>query len=118
VLAWAVVIFALSSIPGNALPKVPGEQTDKLVHGIVYLVFGLACGRSLAATTRLTAGRRVALAFLLATAYGVTDELHQLFTPRRSCDWHDVVADAVGGFIGAVLAVTLLARRARPPTRP
>ena len=57
-LAWAVVIFGLSSIPGNALPEVPGAQTDKLVHGIVYLVFGLACGRSLAATTRLTAGRR------------------------------------------------------------
>jgi VanZ family protein len=114
VLAWAVVIFGLSSIPGNALPKVPGAQTDKLVHGIIYLVLGLVCGRALAATTGLAAGRRVALAFLLATAYGVTDELHQLFTPRRSCDWHDVVADAVGGLLGAVLAVTL-ARRAPKP---
>jgi VanZ family protein len=116
VAAWAVVIFGLSSIPGNALPDVPGAQTDKLVHGLVYLVLGLVCGRALAATTGLGLGGRVALASLLATAYGVTDELHQLFTPRRSCDWHDVVADAVGGLVGAVLAARLSARRS-PPRR-
>jgi VanZ family protein len=57
----------------------------------------------------------VALACLLATLYGVTDELHQLFTPRRSCDFYDVVADAVGGLLGAVLAAALVARRRDQP---
>jgi VanZ family protein len=85
-------------------------QADKLVHGLTYLVLGLLCGRALRAATTLAKGRRVALAFLLTTAYGVTDELHQLFTSGRSCDWHDVVADAVGGLLGAVLAATLLER--------
>jgi VanZ family protein len=118
VFAWAVVIFGLSSIPGNALPNLPGAQTDKLIHGVVYLVLGLLSGRALGATTGIRRGRRVALACLLATAYGVTDELHQLFTPRRSCDWHDVVADAVGGLAGAVLAATLLARPSPEPAAP
>ena len=117
VFAWAAVIFGLSSIPGSSLPEVPLAQADKLVHGAIYLVLGLLLGRALAAATRLPKGGRVALAFLLATAYGVTDELHQLFTPRRSCDWHDVVADAVGGLLGAVLAATLFARR-RSPNQP
>jgi VanZ family protein len=116
-MGWAVVIFGLSSIPGTALPELPAAQADKVVHGVVYLVLGLLCGRALRATTRLGAGHRVALAGLLATVYGVTDELHQLLTPRRSCDWHDVVADAVGGLLGAAVAATLVARGPRQPEK-
>lgn len=115
-LAWAAVLFGLSSIPGNAFPEVPGAQTDKLVHGVLYLVLGALLVRALRVTTALGGGRLVALGCVLATGYGVTDELHQLFTPRRSCDWHDVLADAVGGLLGAVLATRFLLRRA--PNQP
>jgi VanZ family protein len=109
-LVWAAVLFGLSSIPGTSLPEVPGTQTDKLVHGTLYLVLGALCARALRRTWTATAPRMVLLATLLATLYGVTDELHQLLTPRRSCDWHDALADAVGGLLGALLA-TSLARR-------
>ena len=90
----------------------PGWHLDKVVHGALYLVLGLLCARALRATTALSATRVVVLAAALATVYGVTDELHQLFTPRRSCDWRDVVADAVGGLAGAALAM-LLSRRGK-----
>jgi VanZ family protein len=113
--AWAAVIFVLSSIPGSAFPDVPGRYTDKLVHIALYGVLGLLVGRALAATTALGAPARVALACALATIYGITDELHQLLTPRRSCDWHDVVADAIGGLLGGLLAATLLASRSGSP---
>jgi VanZ family protein len=109
--AWACVIFVLSSIPGNAFPDVPGRFTDKLVHIALYGVLGLLVGRALASSARLGGARLVVLTGLLATAYGITDELHQLLTPRRSCDWHDVVADAIGGLLGGLLAATVLARR-------
>jgi VanZ family protein len=105
------VLFTLSSIPGNAFPEVPGAQTDKLVHGVLYLVLGLLCGRGLGATTSLGRPTLVALAAAVATAYGVTDELHQLLTPRRSCDWHDVVADAVGALAGAALSTRFMRPR-------
>jgi VanZ family protein len=128
--AWAVVIFLLSSIPGSAIPEVPGRYTDKVVHVLVYAVLGLLLGRALAATatanatptpatkTALRRASTVVVVCVLATSYGITDELHQLFTPRRSCDWHDVVADAVGGLLGGVLAATVLSRESqrRPPT--
>jgi VanZ family protein len=109
--AWAAVIFVLSSIPGSAFPEVPGRYTDKVVHVALYGVLGLLVGRALAATTALGGPARVALTCALATAYGITDELHQLFTPRRSCDWHDVVADALGGLVGGLLAATVLSGR-------
>jgi VanZ family protein len=111
-LAWAAVLFALSSIPGGALPPDPGWQTDKLVHGVLYLVLGLLCRRALGARAGLTPAQLAAAATALATVYGVSDELHQLLTPRRSCDWRDVVADAVGALIGTGLA-TLFSRRGK-----
>lgn len=104
---WAVALAVLSSIPGTALPVVEGWNADKLVHGLLYLVLGLLCARALAATTSLEALALVSVATALATAYGVTDELHQLLTPRRSCDWRDVVADGVGALVGAGIALYL-----------
>jgi VanZ family protein len=114
-LAWMALIFVLSSVPGSAIPEVPVPQTDKLVHAVLYGVLGFLCARALAATTAIRGRRLVLFAALLATLYGVTDELHQLLTPRRSCDARDAAADAVGGLIGASLAVTLFRRRFRRP---
>ena len=111
--AWAIVLYLLSSIPGSALPEVPGRYTDKVVHVLLYAVLGVLLGRALEATTALRRAPRVVVGCALATAYGITDELHQLLTPRRSCDWHDVVADAVGGLLGGLLAATVLSRPSR-----
>jgi VanZ family protein len=40
----------------------------------------------------------VALAVML---YGISDEFHQYFVPGRSVDVYDVLADALGGLLGA-----------------
>jgi VanZ family protein len=111
-LAWAAVLVVLSSIPGDAIPEVPTPNFDKLVHAGLYLVLGLVCARGLAASTGLDPAPLVAAAAAMATAFGVTDELHQLLTPRRSADWHDVVADAVGAIVGALVATRLRRRGA------
>jgi VanZ family protein len=105
VVAWAAVIFVLSSIPGNDFPKVPGSQTDKLVHGILYSTLGFLVTRGLRGSTSLGRGALIAVGTAFAIGYGITDELHQLFTPHRSSDGHDVVADAAGGIVGAVACV-------------
>jgi VanZ family protein len=107
-LGWAAVIFVCSSLPGTAYPRTDVPAADKLVHLFLYGALGALCARALIlraarpeARLRL---RLVLAAAALATAYGITDELHQLFVPFRSADWQDVIADAIGGLIGATLA--------------
>jgi VanZ family protein len=55
----------------------------------------------------VTRGQAIGLALLATTVYGFTDEFHQLFVDGRNGDLHDVVADAVGGLLGASLAAML-----------
>jgi VanZ family protein len=99
-------IFAASSVPGN---QIPAAIWDKLAHLLVYAVLGaffmlpLAGGR-VAGVTAATMVSAVALSFL----YGVSDEVHQMFTPGRSPDIGDVIADTIGAAAG-VAAVGVLA---------
>jgi VanZ family protein len=109
VILWAGVIFALSSIPGTRLPTIDLPQSDKVVHALLYGVLGGLLGRAFG---RSGAGGRPArshllLAILIATAYGVSDEIHQLWTPQRTADWRDVVADAGGATLGALSLVAM-----------
>ena len=43
-------------------------------------------------------------AFVLASIYGITDELHQSMVPGRDATAGDVAADTVGAFIGSLVA--------------
>ena len=99
-------IFAASSVPGT---QVPAAIWDKLAHFLVYAALGaffvlpLAQGRVSGVTGATMAGA-VALSFL----YGVSDEVHQMFTPGRSPDMYDVIADTIGATAG-VAGVGVLA---------
>jgi VanZ family protein len=107
VVAWAAIIFVLSAIPGKAMPNLPGLSYDKLLHGLVYSVLGGAFCLALRHGSSLTTARIVAAAALFAVAYGVTDEVHQLFVSGRNADVFDVIADGVGGLLGATIATRL-----------
>lgn len=41
------------------------------------------------------------LPWLLATLYAVTDEIHQLYSPGRSCQVKDILVDSLGALTGA-----------------
>ena len=113
-LLWSAIIFVLSSIPGNQFPPLPTWwSADKLAHGAIYGVLGALCWRGLRATWARGYGNgmQVGAAVALTALYGITDELHQAFTPRRSPDPFDVIADAVGGLLGALFCVAILARK-------
>jgi VanZ family protein len=98
-------IFFASSVPGD---QIPGHFWDKLVHLLVYAVLGvlflvpLAEGRLSQVTTRAAA-----MAVGLSTLYGLFDEAHQAFTPQRSPDVQDLLADSLGAALG-VAAILLL----------
>lgn len=104
------LIFGLSSVPGPAFP----ESVDflgrfaTLAHFILYAVLGLL----LASAFGRPDGRTLALAVAIASLYGVSDEMHQVFVPGRSPDPLDWLADT----LGALTAVALLARISRRRT--
>jgi VanZ family protein len=99
-ISWAGLIFYLSSQPSIETPALfPGQ--DKLFHLIAFGILGfLAMGTRQASRQGYPAIQvwRVVFAIML---YGILDEFHQYFVPGRSADVYDVLADAIGGLLGA-----------------
>ena len=104
---WMVLIFWLSASPD--LRGASGfidlrPPFDKVVHaasfGLLALFFYFATGRAF-------------LSVLLASLYGVSDEIHQSFVPGRDADLFDWVADTLGATLAVSLALFSLRLRSR-----
>lgn len=118
-------IFYFSSRTGDELGSLmpffhrffPAMQSFDWGHFVAYFFLGLSLIWAIAGP-RPSARQRL-MAVLLCTAYGLTDEFHQLFVSGRSSDWHDVRNDAIGGALAMlVLYLPVLARLyARLPHR-
>ncbi len=109
-LAWAGFLFWISSQP-NPFPFVPHSfwEHDKALHACAYAVLGALVLGALA-RARIV-GRAIALAALITTAYGATDEWHQSYVPNRDADPGDLAADAAGAIAGAAVAALILRAR-------
>jgi VanZ family protein len=72
-------------------------HTDKLVH---FTEFGLLCLMTCWSLSLARIGTRVIykiiMAIVLTSLYGISDEFHQSFTPHRSVDVFDWLADTAG----------------------
>ena len=102
-LAWAGLIFVVSSIPN---PPDAGGQDWKyeLAHVVEYAVFGSLALRMLRGYRPRDAIVVLGLlAWSLAVLYGMSDEFHQSFVPNRDANWLDVGFDAIGAAIGVAL---------------
>ena len=95
VLAWAAVIFALSSIPhlGTGLGTWD-TILRKGAHVTEYAILGLLLLRAVGRETP---------AFLLGVAYAITDEIHQHFVTGRHSSPIDVAIDSTGVLIGVLV---------------
>ncbi len=104
VVVWAALIFVGSSIPGDHIDR-RLTLHDKLAHATEYAVLAFFVARALGE-------RRWWLAIVIGALYGISDELHQTFTPNRSGnDLGDITADVVGSTIGACAWIYLRRRR-------
>jgi VanZ family protein len=86
-----VLVFALMPIDMG----MPSTGWDKSNHLLAFSVLALLGLRAYPGRTRAV------LAGLLT--YGVLVEVFQSFTPNRSADWQDVLADSVGLLTGWAL---------------
>lgn len=44
--------------------------------------------------------KKFAYVFLIGAVYSVSDEIHQIFVPGRTCQFMDVMIDCIGLFLG------------------
>lgn len=111
----AAAILATSCVL-SSLPRIEAMPTfwnaDKLVHLVCFggLAFWLAFGfcRPVA---RWRPGNRVWLwlaPVLFVAVYGAVDEIHQSFTPGRSCSLFDWCADVTGSMLGSYAHLLLV----------
>jgi VanZ family protein len=108
---YAGLIFYLSSLsdPEQSLPSLLSDVSDKILHGVEYAALGAMCYRAFRwGSHERLAPHALALAMILASLYGLTDELHQWFVPFRDSAWQDWLADSIGAAIGAVTMKHLL----------
>jgi len=102
VIVWMAVIFGLSH--QSDLPHHPTGLVDlllkKAAHVSEYAVLAVLVER---ARTRGHAQAPL-LSGLMATAYALTDEWHQMFVPGRHASLLDVLVDVVGILAGLGLS--------------
>jgi hypothetical protein len=104
VVAWAGLIFALSSVPDLGTGLGGWDLAlRKVAHVAEYAILGALLAR---------ASGRAAIALLIGTLYAVSDEIHQSFVPGRMGSPLDVAIDTVGVAVGVVAWQLVSARRA------
>jgi VanZ family protein len=96
VVAWAALIFGLSSVSdlGTGL-GIWDLVLRKIAHMTEYAILGALLVRAL---------RQPGWAVVLGIAYSISDEVHQSFISGRHGSPVDVLIDAIGVVVGAVLA--------------
>ena len=119
-IAWAGLIFYLSSQPGIDTPLLfPGQ--DKLFHLIVFGILGFFMMGAMKITGNGYHRSQVWMVVLIVILYGISDEFHQYFVPGRSTESLDALADGIGGILGAwamFYVARLFVRRSRMRSAP
>jgi VanZ family protein len=96
VLAYAGLIFLLSSVSKfpDMIPSFSGF--DKLAHFCEYYLFGCLIYRwLLAERSRFASRHAVFFTILIGAFYGISDEWHQSFVPGRDASPWDALTDAL-----------------------
>ncbi len=95
VVAWAALIFAISSIPSLSTGLGLWDTIlRKGAHATEYAILGFLLVRGV---------RRALPALLIGAAYAATDELHQHFVRGRHGSPVDVAIDALGVALGILV---------------
>src|SRR3989338_4133900 len=104
----AIGIFYVSSL--SFAGGIGGEPDLKATayHIGVFLLFSLFL---LISVVRGKYGILVLPVILFSIAYGVSDELHQAFTPGRNPSFRDVMLDSLGIGISSVFYMIVLRNR-------
>ena len=100
VIAYATIIFVYSSMTAAELPSVTTRLPDWIMHFVEYFIFGILLFRALFVSG--CKKKAALLAVVLAFAYAISDEVHQLFIGERFFSLKDIVIDTIGAAIAQI----------------
>ena len=104
-IAYAGVIFGISSVPGSRLPSI--SVNDYFIHFLEYVALGSLLMWWRLHNSALSIAGAMCQAIFLGSLYGLADEFHQYFVPNRHADPVDWVADTLGSAVGAIAVLAL-----------
>ena len=107
--AWAILIYSLSTTSAVLLPKFDLLSPDKIGHFTFYavLTYWLLWGYAPQASARPKIF--ISLAWgAMASAYGILLEFVQASLPHRSFDYADMIANCIGALVGIYTYNTVL----------
>ena len=94
-----ILILSLSSLPAQSIPKTWLLNWDKLIHLIEYFILGILAMKSF----KKINFNSVLIVIIFGIVFGSVDEFLQSFISGRFSSGLDVLADAIGTTIGALL---------------
>lgn len=94
--AIAMIIFILSSVPGDTIDSAGlGNNTLHINgHFFLYVLLTVSLFRGI---------KNIPGAITVSILYGIFDEFHQYFTPDRSSSILDLFVDTIGSIIGGLI---------------
>ncbi|MCF6157219.1 MAG: VanZ family protein [wastewater metagenome] len=109
-LAYSCLMFLMSSQDTSSVSLPP--YLDKFIH---FVEFGILCFMICWSLSPIKIGNKriytVIIAIAITSLYGMSDEIHQYFTPNRSVEIFDWLADTAGAVTAGLLWKTLTSRR-------
>jgi len=106
-LTYMSIIFFLSSIPYPPQPLPLKFYAPVIEHIIEYAILGFLLSVTIKTKNEKMQRWTIFLAITIATIYGITDEIHQLFVPGRTASVLDAFLDCVGAILGSLLKILL-----------
>lgn len=104
VIAYAILIFWVSSLERPFGISFEGGHIDKAIHFLGYTVFGFLLVRAISGSDAKISGKTaIVIAFLIGSFYGLVDELHQSVIPGRFATVSDFIFDCIGSLAGAII---------------
>jgi VanZ family protein len=96
-----MALIFYSSSQSDPAPALTHFIWDKALHSAGYAFLAFLYARALNGEG-FNAKVTLLAAVILTSIYGASDEFHQYFTPMRTPDLTDWLADSTGGAMGAV----------------
>jgi len=97
-------MLTLSSLPDFQAPELFPKYSDKIVHLIEYMIWGILFLLMLKQEDRIqNVWRALFIMLIFGVILGILDEFHQMFVSGRNADIIDLIADSAGLAIAMIL---------------